>query len=175
MYTFRSRSASSTTLSSHPASATETAQAGGRKSDYFLDAMGFIIESNEFVLPPKYVPLQQKLLGKGAYGQVIPRYPLRACVHVCVRARVCLLGAHMLKAVSAYDICGFQFYPRRDIVSNALCLPPPPPPPDSSVLALSLPPLSSPALGLTRTRARNIDRFVPSPTLKTENVWPSRR
>mmetsp|Transcript_23206 Transcript_23206/g.37234 ORF Transcript_23206/g.37234 Transcript_23206/m.37234 type:complete len:361 (+) Transcript_23206:117-1199(+) len=32
--------------------------------------MGFIIENNEFVLPPKYVPLQQKLLGKGAYGQV---------------------------------------------------------------------------------------------------------
>ena len=32
--------------------------------------MGFSIEGNEFVLPPKYVPLQQKLLGKGAYGQV---------------------------------------------------------------------------------------------------------
>jgi len=33
-------------------------------------AMGFTIENQEFVLPPKYVPLQQKLLGKGAYGQV---------------------------------------------------------------------------------------------------------
>jgi hypothetical protein len=32
--------------------------------------MGFTIENQEFVLPPKYVPLQQKLLGKGAYGQV---------------------------------------------------------------------------------------------------------
>ena len=40
--------------------------------------MGFTIENQEFVLPPKYVPLQQKLLGKGAYGQV--------CVCVCARA-----------------------------------------------------------------------------------------